>query len=210
MPSKRSFPPWRGLLSLALGLALAVAALGGEPARGTVRTRAQRQAQAVHIAVLPARSVTWPGRTLALSVVIVAPQQPLQGVDAYLDFDPVYLQVVDAAGRPASAVEPGSGLPVVLQNRADNAAGQIAYSAGIALGSQAITGTLTVATIYFRCLRRVPEGGTAIAFSFDSEQHRVTEIAYRGLSVLGSHADGVVYGVRPIILPIVCKESPCP
>lgn len=188
------------LIALALaGLGLgAVVALSAGPARA--------HAGGANIAVDPGARRVSPGGVITFAVVVRAPAQPLQGVDAYLDFAPTYLQVVDAQGNPAAALEPGSTLPVILQNRADNALGQIGYSAGVALGGQAITGTFTLATLRFRCLAPIPIQGTPIVFAFDAGAHRITEIGYLGASVLESYRNGVAFPAQPrLVLPLLLK-----
>ena len=177
------------LIALALaGLGLgAVVALSAGPARA--------HAGGANIAVDPGARRVSPGGVITFAVVVRAPAQPLQGVDAYLDFAPTYLQVVDAQGNPAAALEPGSTLPVILQNRAN-----------IALGGQAITGTFTLATLRFRCLAPIPIQGTPIVFAFDAGAHRITEIGYLGASVLESYRNGVAFPAQPrLVLPLLLK-----
>lgn len=159
-----------------------------------------------HIAIEPAAQRVGLGQVFTASIVIVSPQQPLQGVDAYLDFDPLRLAVVDAQGHLTSTLQPGEALPVILQNRVDGALGHINYSAGITLGTGPITGTLTVATIHFRRIGALPPQGTPLTFAFDQPSHRVTEVAYRGQRVLASHADGIVYPHFWLTLPIIWKH----
>lgn len=191
---------WRLLLAaLSPGAILLFLVLGGA---------ANAAGGGVQIAIAPSRCLVAQGEVFTTTVAIAAPEQPLQGVDVYLDYDPAYLEVVDADGEPATALEPGKTLPVILQNRVDNAAGQIAYSAGITLGTEAITGTFAVAVIHFRCLAPIPAGGTPIAFAFDTARHRVTQVAYRGLPVLGAHQDGQVHSRQTwLVLPLILKMS---
>lgn len=200
MSTQRKRSKWRCLAApalCALGLALVV---------GLGERQARARADCAGIAIEPAAQRVLPGRVVTVAVVISSPQQLLQGVDAYLDFDPLYLQVVDALGNPATTVEPGTTLPVILQNRANNALGQIGYSAGIALGTPAITGTFTLATLHLKCIRPIRPEGTTVAFAFDREHNRYTEVAYRGMPVLGVHTDGALYPYPTLILPVIWKH----
>ncbi len=189
------------------GLALIVGLL---PAAGAAEAWcALSETIGAHIALEPRQSWALPGQTVTIRVVVEAEEQPLQGVDAYLNFDPTCLAVVDAQGAAATAVEPGQTLPVILQNRADNLLGRINYSAGITLGTLPITGTFTLATVHLKCLTPIPSAGTPIAFAFDVPHHRLTEIGYNGSPVLRSHADGAVYPrAQGLWLPVVLKQSP--
>jgi hypothetical protein len=82
-------------------------------------------------------------------------------VDAYLNFDPNYLQVVDAQGNPASAIELNTGMPAPTYNVVDNKAGQINFSA-TKLQGPFLTGSLKAATIRFKTKGTVPT--TSITF----------------------------------------------
>jgi hypothetical protein len=86
------------------------------------------------------------------SVVILADtgSSSADTVDAYLDFDPRYLEVVDAAGNPASDIEINTAVfSSATYNSAHNTTGQINLSASRYSGSL-LTGSFDVATIRFR------------------------------------------------------------
>jgi uncharacterized repeat protein (TIGR02543 family) len=83
-------------------------------------------------------------------------------VDAYLNFDPAYLQVVDMSGQPAATIEENSALGLALTlNTVDNVAGQINFSAS-KYTTPALSGTLMVATVRLKALAVV--SATPVAF----------------------------------------------
>jgi hypothetical protein len=89
---------------------------------------------------------------LVLDLMVDAGDQPVNSVEIALEFDPALLEVVDAAGNPATAIDGDPGaLGRVLWNAVDNASGRIEYDAGQELppGSPP-TGTFRVASVRFR------------------------------------------------------------
>lgn len=73
---------------------------------------------------------------------------PADTVDTYLDFDPDYLEVVDASGAPTTTIEPNTEVFVnTTVNSVDNTAGKIDFSTTKLDGS--LGGVFTVATIRF-------------------------------------------------------------
>jgi len=70
-------------------------------------------------------------------------------VDAYLDFDPTYLEVVDESGALATSIELNTDVfPSATFNTVDNATGQINFSA--TRFDSSLSGSFTTATIRFR------------------------------------------------------------
>jgi hypothetical protein len=116
-------------------------------------------------------------------------EQPVSGVQAFIDFDPAYLEVL--------SVTPGASLPTVLQNTYDNTAGTIDYSAG-KLGAPFPTGTFTVATIEFEALAET--SGTAVTFSFTGA--RTTTVDIGGNAIPGIHGDATVEIIPGAIVDI--------
>jgi len=89
---------------------------------------------------------------LLLDLLADAGAQPVNGVELALEFDPALLEVVDAAGEPAEAIDGDPGaFGRVLRNVVDNAGGRIEYDAGQELppGSPP-TGTFRVASVRFK------------------------------------------------------------
>jgi len=88
-------------------------------------------------------------------------------------FDPTILQVVDDEGNAAEQIAPGSALPTVLANAADNVSGTIHFGAGIALGEGSQSGALHLATIRFKALKHTSTGlqGTPVETIARSEAY---------------------------------------
>lgn len=81
-------------------------------------------------------------------------------VDAYLTFDPALLEVVDAAGQPATSITPNFAVVGgVTYNRVDPTTGQIDFSAS-QYDSPYLTGSATVATMYLRA--KAPVDSTSV------------------------------------------------
>jgi len=71
-------------------------------------------------------------------------------VDAYIDFDPTFLEVVDPSGQPARSIELNlAAFGLATFNYADNEVGQISFSA-TKYGSPQLAGVFKAATITFR------------------------------------------------------------
>ena len=120
-------------------------------------------------------------------------EQPVAGVQAFLNFDSTYVKVRDADTETTGIqIEAGSDLPWVMANSVDNAAGTIDYITGVALTPPITypTGTFTVAIIEFEALR-VTEPTTDIAFAFDSPT-RLTKVVYGEDALPGTHGDAIV------------------
>ena len=100
------------------------------------------------------------GQVATVSIKIYAGSHPVDTAQAYLDFDPALLQVVDAAGSPAASVEFGTQTSTgvwtqPLLNFADNASGKIGVAAGKgtpASGGANATSEFVLATIRFKAL----------------------------------------------------------
>ena len=142
---------------------------------------------AVSISIDPLSTTTWVNSIFTVDIVIEAGDQPVDGAEAHIDFNPDYLTVVDADGNPTNSIIGGSALPTELQNSVDNSQGTIDYAAGMLVGTPP-TGTFTLATIRFKAVAEISE--TPIVFSFTSP--RKTDVVFEGQSILGEHTDGSV------------------
>jgi hypothetical protein len=118
--------------------------------------------------------------------------QDVDGISAYLDFDPTYLEV--------KSVTPGAALPTVLENNYNNTAGTINYSAG-KLGKPYPSGTFTVATVTFKKVAEV--ANTSI--DFHTELPRETWAGYGGTPKLRDLTGAIVIfdNMEPTINNIV-------
>ncbi len=156
----------------------------------------------VTLRIAPASAAADIGQIVGLDVVADAGSQAVDTVELYLDYDPALLQLVDTAGAPAAAIEPGAALPVVLLNRVDAARGWVDYLA-VSLGGTAPSGQFTVARLRFKVLAA---GQTTVRFSFSD--WRPTDAAYAGEPVLGAVAAGQVQGgiANVLYLPLIVKK----
>ena len=104
------------------------------------------------------------GDIVTLQVLLDADGVTFDTVGFLVNFDPTRLQVVDAAGDPASEIEPGN-VPAdfTAPNTASNTQGTIDFAQGILPPGQT-GGTFTVATIRFRVILWLPIGGTQVTF----------------------------------------------
>ncbi len=125
------------------------------------------------------------GQLFTVDIMVNAGAQPVDGAQAFINFNPAYLTVVDAAGNPTNQIIPGSAFSSHLLNSVDNAAGQISYSDGQLTGSP-ISGLFTLATIRFKANSAV--ASTAVDFSMSAP--RQTKLTYMGNNVLGSVSGG--------------------
>jgi hypothetical protein len=151
----------------------------------------------VVLSIDPSSKSVPPGTIFTVDIKIAAGSQVVDAADSYLSFDRNYLRVVDASGNEANSITPGTALPVVLQNSADNSQGRIAYSAGKQLGGVSPSGDFILATIRFKAIAATPGGGTAIAFQSG------TDAFYQGDSVLGTLVNGAVSAGYRVYLPIL-------
>ncbi|MFC2059551.1 CARDB domain-containing protein [Chloroflexota bacterium] len=115
---------------------------------------------------------------------------PVSGVQAFLNFNPNHLEVLDSDNMTAGVqVTPGTTLSTLMINSANNTAGTIDYSAG-KLGEPFPTGNFTVATIKFKALAGTGENTTAVAFATDHPRETIAD--YGGLNITGALNNGSV------------------
>jgi hypothetical protein len=160
---------------------------------------------------VPSSATASVGEIFVLPIQIEAGDQPVDGAEAHVDFDPAVLRVVDAGGSPTDEITGvAAHLDTELQNRVDNAAGTIAYSAG-ALSGEAPSGTFDLAQVRFQALQK----SRAADLTFVSSGARRSDVAFGGASVLGELVDGAVTVTKHqhIYLPLVMRtvrEEPEP
>jgi hypothetical protein len=161
---------------------------GSSTATEAPRAPAVLGSSAVTLALDPATASTRVGDEIAIRVEARAGAQAIDGVSAYLDFDPSVLQVV--------RMLPGADLPVAIENRADNGVGRIDFSAGTF--AQFPSGGVTVVTVTFRAI--APSAGSAVLFN-DSGA-RTSDVTFGGASVLGDlQAASIAVGGQPTASP---------
>lgn len=151
----------------------------------------------VVLAVAPATSNVSVDDIFTVDIQVQAGVQAVDAVDAFLNFDPVYLRVVDAGGTPTNTITAGPAFNTVLLNQVDNAQGQIDFS-GAMLGGTPPSGTFTLATVRFKALAGNISGTTV---SFSTTPPRQSEAAFAGQSVLASTSPGLMIIGGPTATP---------
>jgi len=134
----------------------------GMPAYGDARRPQVAVAGDVYIQFDPSAPTVAKDSIFTINIQIAAGAQEVDTAEVHIDFDPLYLQVVDAGGSPASTIEGSGVFPVELRNSADNVTGEIDYAAGTfgALPS----GTFDLATIRFKALWGTGGGSTPLTY----------------------------------------------
>ncbi len=162
----------------------------------------------VNISLQPSTEHVGVGEVFDLIIQAEAGDQPVSGISAFIDFDPTYLEVLDAdTGTGGIQITPGSTLTTVLLNEADNSMGTIDYSAG-KLGGPFPTGTFTVATVQFKALT---ETDPSTAIDFSTTDPRETAADYAGSDVTGTITGGTVSITldAPVFLDPASSENIC-
>ena len=195
---------------LALALALAIAlwpaqAKSAEPAvsfkppvrhdynlggvTGSLRSGSRLQtAQTVYIDLQPSSPSVQQNDLFAVDMRILAGSQPVDGVEVHLDFDPLYLRVVDAAGNSVSQIESSGVLTASIQNTVNNDQGHIDFAEGIF--SAEPSGTFVLAAVRFKALWGTGEGSTPLTFV--TRAGNPTDVTYNGSSMLAGALPGSV------------------
>lgn len=138
---------------------------GGEPAPG------------VMMKLVPSADAAEVGKIFTVTMQAVAGSQPVAGVDAFVNFNPGCMEVVQVLPNTRA-------LGIKANLKIDNVAGHVDYS-GLRSASQPFpTGTFNIAAIIFRCLN---ESDNALV-EFSREMPRQTIVAYNGKQVLGDTA----------------------
>ena len=121
----------------------------------------------------PAEKSVTAGDSFSVDIQIDSGEHSVDRAQAFLDFNPAYLEVTSITG--------GTSLPEELANSYDNTDGKISYAAGVSPDATTFpSGTFTLATIQFTALQATPEGGTPITFVFDEEAGRMTKVVWQG------------------------------
>jgi hypothetical protein len=114
------------------------------------------------MAFSPTATSAAPGAVVVLQVLLDADGVTFDVVGFLIHFDPTHLRVVDAAGDPATQVEPGDLPGVNVVNTASNIQGSIEFAQAVFGGHTG--GTFTVATIRLQVIGSLPAGGTQVTF----------------------------------------------
>jgi len=134
---------------------------------------ASSQVGGVNFSLIPASANVASGGFVVVSIQFDATGDPVGAVQAYLQFDPMFLEVVDLSSNPVSSIEAGSVFtgatwPVaeVLENFVDNTAGEINFAGGkgLSTGVDAFGRVFELAIVRFRVSSSVT-GVTNVTFS---------------------------------------------
>ncbi|MBM4429009.1 MAG: DNRLRE domain-containing protein, partial [Chloroflexi bacterium] len=145
-------------------------------------------APTVYVDLAPSSSTVQQNDLFAVDVRVLAGSQPVDGVEIHLDFDPLYLRVVDEAGNPVSEIESRGVLTASIQNAVDNNLGRVDFAEGIFTAEP--SGTFVLATVRFKALWGTGEASTPLAFVMRGGSP--TDVTYNGASVLAGTLDGSV------------------
>jgi hypothetical protein len=193
----QGYARWYGDIASFAGLNFAPAleeARAGAYLNGDVLTLADYalvlapRAERVTLRLSPVTNRVRVGEQFLVGMEVQAGDQPVDRVQAFLDFDPAVLQVVDGNGNPATKVVPGGALTDVRVNTVDNASGRIRF----VVEGEPQDGRFLVAIARFRALTLT----LASQLSFDSEPPGASDVRLAGASVLDRSRDGRVT-VRP-------------
>jgi len=163
-------------------------------------------AGSAYVNVNPQCSSVAEGEIFAVEIQVVAGSQAVDGAEVHVDFDPLYLQVVDAGGNPASTIESSGILDLLFQNSVDSAAGGIDFAAGT-FGAEP-SDTFVLATVRFKALWGT--GGVSTPLTFVRQLPRKTDATHGGSSVLaGATGGSVAIHLVPdyrICLPLMARQ----
>ncbi|MCC7352739.1 MAG: hypothetical protein IT330_03200, partial [Anaerolineae bacterium] len=154
------------------------------------------QANVPSIALAPSTTAVGVGQVFTLAITIDCGTTSIDGAQAFLNFDPNYLVVVDSSGITATTIITGSAFNTHLINTADNALGRIDYVDGQLTGAP-LTGTFTLATVRFKAKQATASTATTFSFALP----RQTRLTLGGNNVLNSHTNATVTINAGVLLP---------
>jgi hypothetical protein len=129
---------------------------------------------AVDLVLVPGSQMIEAGQSFAIDIQAQCNDQPVDGVQAYLDFDPEFIEV--------QSILPGNALDTVLQSDYDNQLGTLDFSAG-KMTPPFPSANFILATIN---LKTHIISNTAITLNFHLAEPRNTFVDYGGVNVLRS------------------------
>ena len=150
------------------------------------------------VLVLQSSTPTIPVGQVFSATIQVRTSQLVDGVAAYVNFDPTVLQV--------AAISPGSTLSLELQNQFDNTRGHINFVAG-QLNSPFPSRDFVLATIRFQATRQIFE--TLLTFeSMDSQ--RQSNVTFNGNLILVNSENAAVTVIDPPTATPTATRTPVP
>jgi hypothetical protein len=130
------------------------------------------------LVISPSLSSCVPGQDIDLDIDVHSPSRGVDGVAAYINFNPTYLTVL--------SVTSGYNLPTIIENSVDNQAGQINFSVGAM--DNFPSGNFSAGTISLKCIAQTP--GTELIFN--QTLPRKSDITSSGISILGSITNALI------------------
>lgn len=143
------------------------------------------------------------GWTSRVPISVQTGGRQVDAAEVHLTFDPTILQIVDAAGRPATQLEPGTALGQVIRNGVDNLGGTVHYAAGAKFEDPPATGDFELAGLYIKPVRAIRDGTEVTIVS--------SIIARSGMPYPVQMEHGVFHpgirGVFPLLYGGMCNGS---
>jgi PKD repeat protein len=163
------------------------------------------QIRGLVVSIEPPSRTVCAGDTFTLGVKVEARAQQLDGVQAYVDFDPVHLQATEMNG--------GGVLPTEMLSSYDNVSGHINYAAADETGT--VSGTFTLATITFHAVTETAGAPTLLSFHVSPPRETLVILGETTLSSTLNSGQVVITEVcEPIssyaYLPIVLRSHAPP
>ena len=137
------------------------------------------------------------GQTINLQLILTTIEK-INGVSAYLTFDPAVLDIVDTSAEPG--IQPFTkgdfinGLP--FENAAEG--NVLRYTEGSVTGS--INGAGVIASVSF-LIKDVPQGDSAITFLSNTADNLATAVSYANGNIVQPALNGFTLTVRSLALP---------
>ncbi len=142
------------------------------------------RSEGVTLRVSPAINRVRDGEQFLVEMEVRAGAQDVDAVNAYLDFDPAVLTVVDEEGNSAMQVTPGTALLTVTTNSVNNTTGWINFVAN----GDPVSGRFRVATVRFKAITTT----LASQLPLSLEAPRASDVRLSGESVLDHLLGGLV------------------
>ncbi len=142
------------------------------------------RSQTVSLRLSPTASYVRAGEQFQMDIELHTADQQADHVQAFVNFDPTVLRVVDAAGDPASQIISGAVLTTVLTNSVNNTLGYVNFVAE----GEPQDGRILVGTIRFQAISTT----TGSRITFNIGVTRTSDVLLAGESVLASARDAQV------------------
>jgi hypothetical protein len=150
------------------------------------------QAQTPALRLTPSAATVAVGEIFTVTVAIESGGSAVQAADVFVGYNPRILQVVDAAGVPASAALPITDpLGVVVRNQVVASDGVVAYAA-LSTSDYAPGAYVDLLQIRFRALRPTDGAITPLEFLNSVATRRVSRLCIDGYDELMNRYDSVI------------------